>query len=411
MSDPTRRPLNFPTWHIPYLEKYRIYELFHEITRELVIQKPADHVLFMKHILRNAAKSKDVPRILIIKSPRVNCLEVAIEIAKITNQIVISENTLRTCLEKNPDECTPHMIAKCLAYLARTENAYSAGWIMVDCIKTGAEAKALVHLGILPTHVIHLIAPFHPDLSQLIYCNIMSEWPKARRNMIALREVFQSVLKEIHIGKRTLAEVVYECVELSKIRKSVKGIRPRLVLLGPRGCGRKTQATFLQENQNLVHVDFEHLICQAWMSESELGQKLRECKNEVCFHSELLSQVINKRILDEDCLTKGWVLTGFPYTHTDFKFLDSLETPPNRVIFLECDLNVCKERLRHRRVNVITGSVTDIQENPPIDGDDRILMEHPKNNEDLIDAELNFLLSELWISEKILRSHCECCER
>lgn len=51
-------------------------------------------------------------------------------------------------------------------------------------------------------------------------------------------------------------------------------------------------------------------------------------------------------------------MTGYPYTVTDFQFLDSLETPPNRVICLDCDLNVSKERIRYREINVYTGSST-----------------------------------------------------
>lgn len=81
---------------------------------------------------------------------------------------------------------------------------------------------------------------------------------------------------------------------------------------------------------NLFLVDFEHLICQAWMSDSVLGEKLRACKNDVCLHSELLAEVIHKRVLQEDCLKKGWVLTGFPFSKRDFEYLDCIYTPPNR---------------------------------------------------------------------------------
>ncbi|KAJ8955052.1 hypothetical protein NQ314_006930 [Rhamnusium bicolor] len=317
MSDPTRRPLNFPSWHIPYLEKHRIYELLHEVARELVIQKPIDHVLFTKQILQNAAKTRDVARVLFLKSNRINCMEVAAEIAKVTKQVIISDVTLRRCLGKDIDDCPPAMIAKCLAYLIRTDNAYNVGWIMVECIRTEAEAKELLQHGILPTHVFHLIAPLARIQKKYIKCT----------------KRIQKYIKEIHLGKRNVPEIVFECIELSKIRKASKPVRPRVIIIGPRGSGRKTQAKLLAENLDIVHVDFEHLICQAWMAESDLGEKLRSCRKEVCFHSELLSQVINKRILEEDCLQKGWVLTGYPYTDSDFKYLDNLDTPPNRVVF------------------------------------------------------------------------------
>lgn len=43
-----------------------------------------------------------------------------------------------------------------------------------------------------------------------------------------------------------------------------------------------------------------------------------------------MCEVLNQRILEEDCLETGWVLTGFPFTDVDFKYLDTLDTPPNR---------------------------------------------------------------------------------
>lgn len=389
MSDPAKRPLTFPPWHVPYLEKHRIFELFHEIAREMVIQKPADHVTFTKQILLNAAKSKDAARVIFLQSPKINCLEIATEMAAITKQVVITESTLINCLKSNLSECSPKLIAKCLAFLVRSEHTYHVGWIMVDCVKTEAVAKELLQLGILPTHVFHLIAPFHPDLSQLLYCNVTKEWPEYRKNVTAISHIFKKLLKEIHLNKRNIVDVIQECAELSKMRSNVKPIKPRLVIIGPRGSGRKTQARLLTKNLNIVHIDFERLICKVWMSESELGKKLRACRNEACFHSELLSQIVNKRILEEDCLTNGWVLTGFPYTDTDFRFLDSLDTPPNRVVFLECDLNVCRERLRYRRTNVFTGSSTNIKNDPAAEHE-KTLKIHPKDDENLIESEMNY---------------------
>ncbi|KAJ8911093.1 hypothetical protein NQ315_000553 [Exocentrus adspersus] len=364
MSDPAKRPLSFPPWHIPYLEKHRIYELFHEIAREMVIQKPADHVTFMKHILQNAAKSRDVARVILLQSPKINCLEIANEIAGVTKQVVISDGTLMNCLKTNISMCSPKTVARCLAFLVRTEGTYDVGWIMVDCIKTAAVAKELLQLGILPTHVLHLIPSFYPDFKQLMYCNVLYEWPEYRRNVMALRDIFKDLIREIYLDKKNLREIARECVAQSKIRKNIKPIKPRVILIGPRGSGRKTQAKLLAKHLNIVHVDFEALICTIWMSETELGVKLRLCKNEACFHSELLSQIINKRVLEEDCLINGWVLTGFPYTEMDFKYLDTLDTPANRVIFLECDLNICRERIKYRKVNVETGSVTNLKHDP-----------------------------------------------
>ncbi|KAG5875305.1 hypothetical protein JTB14_028455 [Gonioctena quinquepunctata] len=402
MSDPTKRPLQFPLWHIPYLEKHRIYDLFYEIARELVIQKPEDHVIFTKQILLNAAKSRDVARVIFIPSPKVNLEKISREISQITKQVIITPKILESCLGDELSNVSSEMVAKCLAYLVRTENAYNQGWIIVDCIRNEKDAKSLLHLGIIPTHTVHFIAPFHPNLMDLLYCKVRPSWPESRRIISDLRNIFKSSLREIHLEERQLLDVVPECIELFKIRKALKPIVPRVVILGPRGSGRKTQANAIAETFNLVHVDFEYLICQAWMSPTDLGEQLRNCKNDVCFHSELLSQVINKRILEVDCLQHGWVLTGYPYTDNDFRYLDSLDTPPNRVIFLECDLNVCRERIRHRKINVFTGSTTNIEEAEPPADNKKVLKTHPKDVVDMIDAELEYYCQNYGL----LRKYC-----
>lgn len=56
------------------------------------------------------------------------------------------------------------------------------------------------------------------------------------------------------MGQRNINEIVDECLQLIKIKKGFGGPKPpRVVILGPRGCGRKTQAKMLAENLNLIH--------------------------------------------------------------------------------------------------------------------------------------------------------------
>ncbi|CAH0552930.1 unnamed protein product [Brassicogethes aeneus] len=275
-----------------------------------------------------------------------------------------------------------------LYYLIRAENAYKNGWIIVGCIHTPEDVTAIIHQGILPTHVIHLIAPFHPPINELIYCKVHAEWPIYRRRIFHIRHLFSKVLVEVYLQQKSLDKIIIECVNASKLRSGPNFIKPRIIIFGPRGSGRKTQARMLAAKLNLVYINFEYLICQAWTSESELGNKLRECKSEVCFHSELMAQVINKRILEDDCLENGWVLTGFPYTVNDLKLLDTLDTPPSRIIFLDIDINICMERIRHRRYNIYTGSVTNIKEQPEV-AIKKELKIHLKDDERYVQSEVN----------------------
>ncbi|XP_050301042.1 adenylate kinase 8-like [Anthonomus grandis grandis] len=398
MTDPSKRPLQFPKWHIPYLEKHRIPELFYEIARELVIQKPEDHLLFIKQILQQASASRDSSRVILIGSLKINRVAVAEHMAKLTQQVVITKSDLKNIFEIST-RLKANTVAKALACLVRSQNISSDGWIIADCINTEEEAKALLKLGVLPTHVIHLIIPFQPKLDELLYCDVPEQWPQLRRNLFGLKQVFNKKLREIPLTDKDLTTLAEECVVICSKKEAIKHVKPRVVLFGPRGSGRKTQAKLLQEMLGLVHVDFEYLLCQAWISETELGEKLRKCNRRVCFHSELLCQIINKRILEKDALDNGWVLTGFPYTVTDLQFLDSLQTPPNRIIVLELDLKIAAERINNRYTNVYTGSITKL--NLPQSEDNKkkeerieigrkILKQHPKDTTKLTQAEHDF---------------------
>ncbi|KAK4883554.1 hypothetical protein RN001_006873 [Aquatica leii] len=401
MSDGTKRKLTMPPWHIPYLEKHRIHELFTELARELVIQQPVDHICFLKQLLVHAAKSVDVARVVLLSSPKVNTYEVASQITYYTKQTVINDSMIMEYFkDKKRSELNPKVLARVLDRIVRSEQV--RGWILVDCIKNATEAKAILQAGILPTHVIHLVAPYNPPLNELLYCQVQGGWPEYRRTIMGIRDAFQHCLMEVYLERKSIFEIVEECYEYIKIKKGVGGPKqPRIVLLGPRGCGRKTQARLLEENLNLIHVDFEYLLCQAWVSQNELGEQLRNCQDDVCFQSNLLMKVIEQRVLKPDCLQQGWVMTGFPFTITDFRYLDCLDTPPNRVIFIDCNLSVCKDRLLHRKVNVNTGSVSNVLDHHEFFMN-KVLATHPKDAPSVVEAELQFYCENYGS----LRSYC-----
>lgn len=75
-----------------------IHCLQQELARELVINQPYDHVLFLKQILTNAANSRNVSRVVILSSPRVNGIEVSRQIASHTGQKVIKEKDILNVL-------------------------------------------------------------------------------------------------------------------------------------------------------------------------------------------------------------------------------------------------------------------------------------------------------------------------
>lgn len=65
---------------------------------------------------------------------------------------------------------------------------------MANVFKSIDDAKQLLALGIIPTHVFHLIPTYDPPFNELLYCHVPENWPEYRRNIVGLRDVFKSKL-------------------------------------------------------------------------------------------------------------------------------------------------------------------------------------------------------------------------
>lgn len=122
--------------------------LIKELSRELVMQQPPDHVLFLKQLLNQATKNRDVARVIIISSPKVNGYEVAKQVSHCTKHFVLGEPTLMSCFktvsiffcflsnifiifvqQKERSEITPKLLAKCIIRALRDKQ--ETGWILV----------------------------------------------------------------------------------------------------------------------------------------------------------------------------------------------------------------------------------------------------------------------------------------
>lgn len=73
------------------------------------------------------------------------------------------------------------------------------------------------------------------------------------------------------------------------------------------------------------------------------------------------------------------------------------------MIILELDLNVCKDRIVNRRINVITGTTTNIIEEPESLVHKRLNL-HPKDKRNIIDAELTYYCEQYGA----IRNYCGC---
>ncbi len=126
----------------------------------------------------------------------------------------------------------------------------------------------------------------------------------------------------------------------------------RIVLLGPPGSGKGTQAVQVAARFAVPHVSTGDLIREAIARESDLGKRARTFvdRGELVPDS-LVIELAAERLGKADC-QKGFLLDGFPRTIEQARglgrMLEGLKMPLTHVIELEVPEDVTLERIRKR---------------------------------------------------------------
>lgn len=139
----------------------------------------------------------------------------------------------------------------------------------------------------------------------------------------------------------------------------------RLILLGPPGAGKGTQAQFISEQYAVPQVSTGDMLRAAIKSGSELGLKVKDVMDSGALVSdELIIELVQERIQQADC-TNGFLLDGFPRTIPQAQALKDAGVSIDFVIEISVDDEQIVSRLSGRRVHEGSGRVYHIEHNPP----------------------------------------------
>lgn len=125
-----------------------------------------------------------------------------------------------------------------------------------------------------------------------------------------------------------------------------------LVLFGPPGAGKGTQATFLKESYNLVHISTGDVFRYNIKNETALGMLAKSFmdKGELV-PDQVTIDMLNAEV-EKNAGANGFIFDGFPRTDAQAKALDELmdskDSQINAMIALEVDDEVLVERLLGR---------------------------------------------------------------
>ncbi len=127
----------------------------------------------------------------------------------------------------------------------------------------------------------------------------------------------------------------------------------RLILLGPPGAGKGTQAARLAIELGIPHISTGVILRDAARAGTELGRKAKEIMDRgQLVGDDVMLGIIRERLAEDDC-GDGFILDGFPRTIPQAEALDALlgeaETPPLAVANLELDEDELRRRIAGRR--------------------------------------------------------------
>jgi adenylate kinase len=143
----------------------------------------------------------------------------------------------------------------------------------------------------------------------------------------------------------------------------------RVVLLGPPGAGKGTQAKLLQDKFGVCQISTGDILRKAVAEQTPLGKEASQYINRgALVPDSVIVDLVAARLKEKDC-EKGFILDGFPRTIPQAKSLDAILKQRgiglNSVLSVQVPQDVVIERLAGRRTCRSCGALSHVTFSPP----------------------------------------------
>jgi len=163
----------------------------------------------------------------------------------------------------------------------------------------------------------------------------------------------------------------------------------RIILLGPPGAGKGTQATFIKERFGIPQISTGDMLRAAVKAGTPLGVAAKRVMDAGQLVSdEIIIGLVKERLKEPDCAA-GYLFDGFPRTIPQ---ADAMKAAGVRVdVVLEIDVPDADiiDRMSGRRVHLASGRTYHVKHNPPqVTGRDDVtgepLIQRDDDKEDVV---------------------------
>ena len=147
----------------------------------------------------------------------------------------------------------------------------------------------------------------------------------------------------------------------------------RLILIGPPGAGKGTQAAFIKEKFGIPQISTGDMLRAAVKAGTPLGLAAKEVMDKGQLVSDdIIIGLVKERLTQPDC-ANGFLFDGFPRTIPQAEALKNAGIPIDFVLEISVPDEEIVTRMSGRRVDPVSGRTYHIKYNPPkVEGKDDI---------------------------------------
>jgi len=139
----------------------------------------------------------------------------------------------------------------------------------------------------------------------------------------------------------------------------------RLILLGPPGAGKGTQATFIKQAFGIPQISTGDMLRAAVSAGTPLGREAKQVMDSgklVC--DDIIIGLVNDRLREPDC-RNGYLFDGFPRTLPQAQAMRDAGVAIDYVLEIDVPDQAIIERMSGRRTHAKSGRTYHLEFNPP----------------------------------------------
>ncbi len=139
----------------------------------------------------------------------------------------------------------------------------------------------------------------------------------------------------------------------------------RLILLGPPGAGKGTQANFIKEKFGIPQISTGDMLRAAVKAGTPLGIEAKKVMDAGGLVSDgIIIGLVKDRLQQDDCKA-GYMFDGFPRTIPQADAMKDAGVPIDFVLEIDVPDSEIIERMSGRRVHLSSGRTYHVKYNPP----------------------------------------------